>query len=746
MSDTSSSKSNQKRGMEILMQQNAQLEREVARLCAELDEVTMGIQKKGYLYKWRDRDISFASKWGLRYFVLQKNTISYYLDEHELRPRRTIDLNGCTLRDEGVKRGGLYHIFSIYSKIHDEDDSDDSTDSRDSNDGILLLRLSTDNSGEAMLWINVLNHACNINKREHIQDVISLLDVNNIPSHLSKDSHIHTNIEDWENHDIDSITKENLPPTLMQRVLSSTKILQKSMSRQVLTGSGPSSPHPKGAAYSNNFSKEIDKLSDKNKSSDKKPPHVSKAFRASKSVHVKSYSSPLSASVRPTEISYRGFFNLGMIILTITHFRLILDNLFKYGVLLQLPWTVTKDDITGTYTQKWDYPQIGLSLLSWFISIFVSYFIEVLASKNFIRERYVIILNYITGILNLVVPCVWVWQSKRCHPIVGMIYLFESVVIWMKLISYSHVNNDVRTSLRLMKKQDKEHSHSASSQSLGGLSARSSNTDFDNNAKPNLTILFAEMEDLEPPFLLYPQNITLPNIFYFCLAPTLCYQLNYPRTKEIRIRYIFFILVRMLIVFGLNILVIEQYIHPNLIQSLDAMKNHNIIEIGLKLLKLSIPSTYVWLLSFYLFFHLWLNLLAEITRFGDRVFYKDWWNARSIETYWRLWNLPVHHWMLRHLYYPIIRRRVPKWIATLIVFTFSAAFHEIVISTPFRYFAFHAFFGMLLQVPLVMITKMIDRRFDNPLIGNVIFWLSFCIIGQPMGVLMYYYDIWKISQ
>jgi len=64
----------------------------------------------------------------------------------------------------------------------------------------------------------------------------------------------------------------------------------------------------------------------------------------------------------------------------------------------------------------------------------------------------------------------------------------------------------------------------------------------------------------------------------------------------------------------------------------------------------------------------------------------------------------------------------------------------------FRYFALHAFFGMLAQAPLVAFSKYIDRRFDNPVLGNVMFWLTFCVIGQPMGVIMYYYDFWRISQ
>jgi diacylglycerol O-acyltransferase 1 len=40
-----------------------------------------------------------------------------------------------------------------------------------------------------------------------------------------------------------------------------------------------------------------------------------------------------------------------------------------------------------------------------------------------------------------------------------------------------------------------------------------------------------------------------------------------------------------------------------------------------RILKLSIPMLYVWLCMFYCFFHCWLNILAEVLRFGDRMFY-----------------------------------------------------------------------------------------------------------------------------
>lgn len=38
-----------------------------------------------------------------------------------------------------------------------------------------------------------------------------------------------------------------------------------------------------------------------------------------------------------------------------------------------------------------------------------------------------------------------------------------------------------------------------------------------------------------------------------------------------------------------------------------------------------VPNLYLWLISFYAFFDLYLGILAEITYFGDSNFYGDWW-------------------------------------------------------------------------------------------------------------------------
>ena len=59
------------------------------------------------------------------------------------------------------------------------------------------------------------------------------------------------------------------------------------------------------------------------------------------------------------------------------------------------------------------------------------------------------------------------------------------------------------------------------------------------------------------------------------------------------------------------------------------------------------PNHLLWVMWFYLVFHSGLNTVGELMRFADRKFYLDWWNAPDVGTFWRLWNLPVHHWCFR---------------------------------------------------------------------------------------------------
>ena len=133
-----------------------------------------------------------------------------------------------------------------------------------------------------------------------------------------------------------------------------------------------------------------------------------------------------------------------------------------------------------------------------------------------------------------------------------------------------------------------------------------------------------------------------------------------------------------------------------------------------------------------------MNFLAEICRFSDREFYRDWWNAKDILSFWGLWNIPVHKWCVRHLYKPLLRSGFSKLSANLIVFTFSAIFHEYALSVPMQMLRFYAFTGMFMQVPLAIISKFFCQRFGEQW-GNCIVWLSL-ICGQPVACLLYVFD------
>jgi diacylglycerol O-acyltransferase 1 len=48
---------------------------------------------------------------------------------------------------------------------------------------------------------------------------------------------------------------------------------------------------------------------------------------------------------------------------------------------------------------------------------------------------------------------------------------------------------------------------------------------------------------------------------------------------------------------------------------------------------------------------------------------------------------------------------------------------------------------MLLQLPLITITLPLERKNDSTtrIMGNSVFWVSFCLVGQPLGALLYFF-------
>ena len=64
--------------------------------------------------------------------------------------------------------------------------------------------------------------------------------------------------------------------------------------------------------------------------------------------------------------------------------------------------------------------------------------------------------------------------------------------------------------------------------------------------------------------MMYPNNLTTANLYYFILAPTLCYEMEYPRTEKVRPYFLFKRLFETLFLFWLMIALIQQWLMPHM--------------------------------------------------------------------------------------------------------------------------------------------------------------------------------------
>ncbi|CAF0819093.1 unnamed protein product [Rotaria sordida] len=393
--------------------------------------------------------------------------------------------------------------------------------------------------------------------------------------------------------------------------------------------------------------------------------------------------------------NYRGFLNLLYVILGIGSFHLVIENILKYGLLVEFDWPLRflKDPT--------NWPSVFLILL---INLFIlfQFCLEIKLSKILSFIKPLILFQILNLSLILIYPVIYI-HHRQPNPAGAFIAVCLYSIVFLKLVSYTHINYQCRIDL-FKKKQDQINS-----------------------------IIISEG------LIIYPNNLTIKNLYYFLFAPTLCYELNFPRSPCIRKSFLCRRFGEILVICSLQYCLSQQWILP-ILRTLDRPLNHyTILENTERLLRLSLPNHLIWLLLFYVYFHSTLNLLAELLCFGDRLFYRDWWNATDLYEFWNRWNTSVHDFCKRHIYNPLVSHfGLNKTLGSLVVFIISAFFHEYLISVPLRMIRPWSFLAMILQVPMGLAVRHVKG--ENKTYGNVAVWISLILI-QPIAILLYIQDL-----
>ncbi|XP_012229582.1 diacylglycerol O-acyltransferase 1 [Linepithema humile] len=425
--------------------------------------------------------------------------------------------------------------------------------------------------------------------------------------------------------------------------------------------------------------------------------------------------------------NFTGFVNWGFLLLGIGGIRLLLENFIKYGIRVD-PWQWFLF-LSGKNDGGEEYPSLLLICYST-VPVALCLLIEKGLSVDIIAHGSGMVFHVINLVVMVLMPMVVIHVKDSGFSLVGAMYVcMLYAILFLKLWSYIQVNMWCRLSTR------KKTTPGRMRRQLSYNNLQSSNVKY--NASDTTDGLERKING-ESALVQYPDNLNFFDLYYYILAPTLCYELNFPRTQRIRKRFLIKRILEVLVGCQVVLSLFQQWMIPSVKNSLIPFSNMDVAKASERLLKLAIPNHLVWLCFFYLIFHSFLNLMGELLHFADRNFYCDWWNANNIDTFWRTWNMPVHRWAVRHLYIPIVEMGYGKTTASVTVFFISAFFHEYLVSVPLKTFKIWAFMGMMGQIPLSVLSKMAER-YCGARWGNIVVWASL-IIGQPLCIMMYYHD------
>ncbi|XP_033476862.1 sterol O-acyltransferase 1 [Epinephelus lanceolatus] len=248
--------------------------------------------------------------------------------------------------------------------------------------------------------------------------------------------------------------------------------------------------------------------------------------------------------------------------------------------------------------------------------------------------------------------------------------------------------------------------------------------------RENVPRVLTWAKDKTSPSPVVPQ---VSQYLYFLFAPTLIYRDKYPRNPVIRWGYV---ATKLLQVLGCMFYAYYVFVRLCIPQFHSiSLQLFDLRAMVLCVFNSILPGVLVLFLGFFAFLHCWLNAFAEMLRFADRMFYKDWWNSTSFANYYRTWNVVVHDWLYYYVYRDLLwmSQKRCRPAAMLFVFTVSAVVHEYILAVCFGFF-YPVLFCLFMCFGMMFNFILHDQR-KGP-IWNIIMWTSL-FLGQGVIICLY---------
>lgn len=391
--------------------------------------------------------------------------------------------------------------------------------------------------------------------------------------------------------------------------------------------------------------------------------------------------------------------------------------------------------------------KVALTDLAMYLSIYVVFFIQVLCAKNIIQWRKTG--RALTSIYEAFFMVFWIYfvvERIMKDQWIGRTFLIlHMFVLFMKMHSYAFYNGYLWKILRELQFSEDylERLH------LGSVKLPTGYNVEETKKLLAGSIAFCKFELLHQSlaldkaddkktlemdstalcstYLSFPKNIDFSDFFMFTMFPTVLYSLKFARNERIRWRFVLEKVAAMVGIIFIMLLIAEY----NLYQPyMNALKLRKVDLTSIERLNLFVmtcfdlvPEMFLeYLLTFYLIWHVILNLIAEVTRFADRDFYGHWWALLDWEEFSRLWNKPVHKFLLRHVYHSSISAfSLSKSSGVLLTFFISSVIHELMMYVVFGRVKGFLFFFQMFQLPLILINKSPLLK-NHKTIRNILCW------------------------